>query len=337
MKPERRFLSVIIPTVNEAAALPGLLRQLRAQQGIALELIVADGGSTDATQHLAAEGGARVVESRRGRGAQMNAAARQASAPYLLFLHADSGLSSETQLAAAFAALLDSGQAQAAGHFGLRFVRTVPGHDLFYRYLEAKTRSGRRYSINGDQGLLLSAEYFRQLGGYDESLPFLEDQRIAARIHDGGRWLLLPGELLTSARRFEREGVTERYTLMAIMMGLHAAGAHEFFERAPQVYASQDQGRALDLRPFVQLTKTVLRERGRWRSLVRIGRFVRENAWQLALRRDLARGRADLPALALYDRHLASLLENPLADAVAALGLAGWLYAWLPWRLRRGT
>src|SRR5687768_8779353 len=80
-------LSIVIPTLNEAAALPTLLDQLRRQEGLACEIIVADGGSTDATAALAQQAGARVLGAPRGRGAQMNAGARVATAGHLLFLH----------------------------------------------------------------------------------------------------------------------------------------------------------------------------------------------------------------------------------------------------------
>jgi len=86
------LLSVIIPTLDEAANLPSILADLRAQQGIGLEIIVADGGSRDVTRELAARYGAILVAAPPGRGRQMNAGALAASGGFLLFLHADSRL-----------------------------------------------------------------------------------------------------------------------------------------------------------------------------------------------------------------------------------------------------
>src|SRR5262249_13382024 len=161
-------------------------------------------------------------------------------------LHADSQLTAPRLLADALAAVREAG-ARAAGHFPLRFSGTSPEHALFYRYIEGKTRLNRPHTINGDQGLLLARRFFDELGGFDEPLPFLEDQPLPARIFERGKWIVLPGELVTSARRFETEGVRERYTLMAIIMGLYASGADAFFPAAPKIYSTE--AGPLDIRP----------------------------------------------------------------------------------------
>ena len=337
MTPE---LSVVIPTLNEAAALPTLLDQLQRQEGIALEVVVADGGSTDATAALAQAAGARVVTAPRGRGAQMNAGARVATGAHLLFLHADSEFGSTRQLREALDELkgrLALEGPRCAGHFALRFVRKQPGHERLFRYLEEKTALNRPGTINGDQGLLLPAEYFRELGGFDERLPFLEDQRIAARIFQTGRWHVLPGPLYTSARRFETEGAYRRYTLMSLIMGLHAAGADEFFARAPEVYASQDRTARLRVGAHLALLRRVLRAAG-WRRglgiLWRAGRYTRQNSWQPFFWCDVARRRPQGPrrnaCLAFHDRVVRPLTDNALFDALVTLGIAAWFLAVLP-------
>ncbi|MFA5939553.1 MAG: glycosyltransferase, partial [Sinimarinibacterium sp.] len=177
-------LSVIIPTLNEREALPALLDALRAQQGIDLECVIADGGSDDGTVELARARGTTVIDCGRGRGWQMNAGARTASGEWLLFLHADSQLEDPGLLRDALVALHAeaSGDTVVAGHFALRFARDEAGHDGFFRFLEAKSASNRPYTINGDQGLLIAHRHFDMLGGFDESLPVFEDQRMAARI-----------------------------------------------------------------------------------------------------------------------------------------------------------
>ena len=111
-------LSIIIPTLNEAAHLPALLADLQQQQGLSLELIVGDGGSTDATARIADSFGARLVHSGRGRGRQMNAAARWARGEFLLFLHADSRLEEPLLLRTALTALQQAEREQPgiAGH-----------------------------------------------------------------------------------------------------------------------------------------------------------------------------------------------------------------------------
>lgn len=280
-------LSVIIPTINEAQALPKLLDELSHQSDVRLELIIADGGSNDGTQQLAADHGAILSETACGRGHQMNQGAKLASAPLLLFLHADSSLTTPTLLADALKALKSAAkhlsQPRLAGHFRLRFLRTESGHDLAYRYYEEKSALNRRECTNGDQGLLLSQEFFQQLGGFDESLWFLEDQRLAETIRQQGTWITLPGELGTSARRFEQEGLGRRMVLSALIMNFHAMGLSEFFHRAGAVYHNQDRTGQLQLSPIFKLITEMNREAGRQVSRQRwlaTGEYVSSHAWQ---------------------------------------------------------
>ena len=332
-------LAVIIPALNEAQTLPRLLAQLQAQQDISLKIVVADGGSTDGTAEAARATRATVVTAPRGRGAQMNAGARAAGADFLLFLHADSELTQPRLLADALAALrrANSDQVRVAGHFPLRFSGTSAQHALFYRHVEGKTRLNRPYTINGDQGLLISHAFFDQLGGFDESLPFLEDQRIAAKIFAQGRWMVLPGKLVTSARRFETEGHAQRYTLMALIMGLHVGGADEFLARVPQIYASHFETGRLDLRPFHSEIENFFTDLGfieRWKLLLRIGRFVRENTWQLFYRRDVLRGDEDYPCLRFHDRLVEPLISNAFFNTLAAMLTRAWFLFVLPQTIR---
>jgi len=326
-------LSVVIPTLNEAVALPALLADLKVQRDVSVQVIVADGASSDATTDCATRAGAAVVIAPRGRGAQMNSGARAARAATLLFLHADSRLEHPRHLREALDAIAACKDERVAGHWPLRFARTQPGNDLFYRYMEEKTALNRDGTINGDQGLLVSAKYFRELGGFDERLPFLEDQRIAAKVFASGRWLTLPGVLTTSARRFETEGPRRRYTLMSLIMGLHAAGADEYFARAREVYAAHDASGALRLGPHLALVRRVLREAG-WRRaceiVLRAGRYTRQNSWQPFFWCDVALRLGNRPWLRWHDRLFAPLTNNVVCDAITAALIALWFLLLLP-------
>lgn len=335
-------LSVIIPTLDEADHLPLLLADLAAQQGIACEVIVADGGSTDTTCAIAEECGARIVKAEQGRGRQMNAAARHTTGRYLLFLHADSRLTEVRQLANAVAALAEEinrqGVATLAGHFRIRFARTGRGNELAYAYVEGKSALNRANTTNGDQGLLLTADYFQALGGFAEVLPYLEDQQLVGKIRASGCLITVPGEVLTSARRFEAEGFHRRYLLMCLMMAMYHLGAASFFRRAPSVYSAQRDTGKLLLTPFFRIIWQLLREewggRGTVSAFYRIGCFAGENTWQLFYFLDvlccrLAGFKSQL-FLPLYDRSIAKITGCRLFTWCAGLACFCWFMLMLP-------
>jgi len=331
------LLSIIIPTLNEAENLPALLAELKDQQGIHLEIIVGDGGSTDTTRSVAQAGGATLVCARQGRGAQMNAAALQASGDLLLFLHADSRIDDSCLLSKAVQALIMAQREskQTAGHFCLRFIRTSPRNAMAYRYAEEKTAFNRVNTTNGDQGLLLSKEFFRQLGGFDESMPFLEDQRLAEKIRSQGKWITLPGYLKTSARRFEKEGFHRRYILMSMMMGLHSVGSEEFFARAPHVYLVQLETGTLFLSPyFATLWKLMREDWGLLESIrvfYRLGRYIRQNSWQMFYFFDVSLrsllGSDRYPFLNFHDRLFASWTNFTVFNALVGVLCFTWFMA----------
>ncbi|MDO9079875.1 MAG: TIGR04283 family arsenosugar biosynthesis glycosyltransferase [Desulfuromonadales bacterium] len=333
------LLSIIIPTRNEAEQLPALLADLRRQQGVTLEIIVADGGSNDGTLAVVESFGVHALSTRPGRGAQMNAAAQRATSGTLLFLHADSRLDPPDLLHRALQALHAAGQEgeQIAGHFPLRFIRTTAGNNLAYRYLEAKSALNRDNTTNGDQGFLLRRDFFNQLGGFSEDLPFLEDQGLAEKIRAQGRWITLPGELKTSARRFESEGFHRRYLLMSLMMGLYSIGEKDFFLRAPGVYKLQEETGKLCLSPIFHLNRTMLSEwglAGTIRIFYRLGRYIRPNSWQLFFFLDVCLrplpGRGRTPFLNFHDRIFAPLTNFRLFNVLAGLLCFVWFIGILP-------
>src|SRR5438552_18782964 len=108
-------VSVIIPTLNAADTLPGLIEHLRAS-AIIKEVIVADGGSSDETVAIAAASGAHVIAAARGRGIQLAAGADAAAGGWLLFLHADCRLAPEWATAVA-AFVVATEATDRAGHF----------------------------------------------------------------------------------------------------------------------------------------------------------------------------------------------------------------------------
>ena len=322
--PVDRRLAVIVPVLNEARVLPALLDALNAQQGLRLHSIVVDGGSEDGSTRIAKAHGAEVLRTPPGRGRQMNHGADAARADWLLFLHADSQLDHRRQLAEALDLMQTAavGDLAVAGHWQLRFQRSQPGRDYFFRYLEGKTASQRPYSIHGDQGLLIHRDYFQALGGFDTGLPIFEDDRLAADIFATGRWLLLPGRLSTSARRFESEGPAARYALMALMVVAEAGGLHAYLREVPGLYREQARTERLRLRPFLAALRDHLARQPAakqtffWEA---VGALLCDNAWQLAYGLDQLGGAGlEGPLLRAHDRWLAPWLAEPAARRLAS-------------------
>jgi len=326
--PDLPCLSIIIPVLNEARALPTLVKQLQAQAGLELEIIIADGGSTDGSVDLAGELGVRVLACPKGRPQQLNLGAAAAGHEDLLFLHADSQLLGDSLLVDAIHARHGRRDElhtdRIAGHFRLQFERTSSKHRMAFRYLEEKSASNRPETINGDQGLLIGKRFFDELGGFDESMPIMEDQRIAHRIWNTGHWLLLPGTLHTSGRRFETEGFHRRYILLSLMMGLYWTGTYRFFVRARDVYADHGDARRLQLWPFFKIlwimTTRDYEPREALHQWYRVGTYVRENSWQLfffldvGLRRWLGEGR--YPFTRFNDKVFFPLTNNAVCNGI---------------------
>jgi rSAM/selenodomain-associated transferase 2 len=290
-------LSVVIPCRNEAESLPRLLSQLAGQTDIELEIIVADGGSNDQTLAIAQAAGAKTCQCEPNRGAQMNAGARLATAEWLLFLHADSQLSQPQQLQHALQLMQQQPANElCAGHFPLQF-SDRPADEKRWRVLEYKTTLNLPLTISGDQGCLLSKQNFLALGGFQTTLPFLEDQMLAASIQQRGRWLSLPHALLTSARRFQRQGFRGRYLLMTLIMVAYQCGLTEFLD-PKSLYPEQQQAGKIKLKPHLQRLLTLFTRLPNGRQLSfcwRIAGLARDNLYQLPLWLDAALGLQSWP------------------------------------------
>ncbi len=214
-------LSVIIPAYQAAAELPRALDALEAgrRAGLVAEVVVADGGSTDATPGLAAAAGARLVTAPRGRGSQLAAGAAAAAGDWLLFLHADTALEAGWEEGArAFMAAPGSEQRAAAFRFA------VDDPEPAARRLEALVAwrcrvLGLPY---GDQGLLLHRDLYRRVGGY-RPLPLMEDVDLVRRL-GGKRLELLEAAALTSAARYRRAGYLRRSLRNLACLGLYFLG-----------------------------------------------------------------------------------------------------------------
>jgi rSAM/selenodomain-associated transferase 2/rSAM/selenodomain-associated transferase 1 len=192
-------VSVIIPALNEERHIAATLRAVA--QSLCHELIVVDGGSTDATVQRAKEAGVTVLASKPGRARQMNAGAAQAEGGSLLFLHADT-LPPPRWAEVVCRTLRSPGVV--AGAFGFRIAGNLAGKS----FIEWATGFRSRWLQRpyGDQGLFLAKALFEEMGGFAD-LPIMEDYEFSARLRRRGRIITVGEAALTSPRRWEALGV----------------------------------------------------------------------------------------------------------------------------------
>lgn len=201
-------LSVIVPALDEAASIVATLDSLRELQGRGHEVIVVDGGSRDRTATLAAGRADRVLAAGAGRAVQMNAGARAAAGDVFLFLHADS------RLPGAADRLVLQGLAASGAAWGRFDVRIASGRPLL-RMVETmmNVRSRLTRICTGDQAIFVRREAFDAVGGYPAQ-ALMEDIAISARLRRLSAPLCLRERCITSARRWESEGVLRTIALM---------------------------------------------------------------------------------------------------------------------------
>lgn len=191
------MLSVIIPTLNAAEALPACLDAVRPLAG---DVIVSDGGSTDGTADVARQAAAQVISGPPGRGGQLRRGAEAATGTWLLFLHADTVLTP-----GAAAAVQNFDDETHAAVCRLRFDDARLRARLVAAAANMRTQVfGLPY---GDQGLLISRKLYDAVGGFAD-LPLMEDVDMARRLK--GRLRMLDAHVITSAARYRRDGYGRR-------------------------------------------------------------------------------------------------------------------------------
>ncbi len=196
------MISIIIPTFNEKEHIGSTIRYLLQQDhgNYISEIIVADGGSSDATVATAEKSGAKTIKSHiKGRAAQMNVGAAAATGAVLYFLHADTVPPKDftQQILEAYQ------QGFACGCFRLQF-------DHRHWFLQANcwfTRFNIHYFRFGDQSLFVDAALFKMIGGFNEKLMVLEDQEIVKRLVKRARFKVMRGTVITSARKYVVNGI----------------------------------------------------------------------------------------------------------------------------------
>ena len=192
----RAIISVIIPTLNEAHILAATLETVSESENV--EVIIADGGSSDETMEMARAYNVRSLQVPACRAAQMNAGAKVACGDILLFLHADTRL--PRKWANHVRSELDRPRV-AGGAFTLK----LDENELWSEIIEslANMRSCRLHMPYGDQAIFIKAPLFRGMGGFAE-LPIMEDFEFMRRLRKRGRISIVPEPVVTSSASLAR-------------------------------------------------------------------------------------------------------------------------------------
>ena len=198
-------LSIIMPTVNEAAGIGAALKALRRCRMRGAEIVVADGNSSDGTADLARAFADRVVGGQRGRAVQMNDGAAAASGDVLLFLHADTQLPENADRL-----VLD--QLNTSGKVWGRFDVAIEGGPRFVA-CAMNLRSRLTGICTGDQALFVTRQAFDTAGGFP-AIALMEDIALSAKLKRLGRPLCLKARITTSGRRWRQHGVARTVLLM---------------------------------------------------------------------------------------------------------------------------
>lgn len=205
---EAMRLSIIIPALNEADQIIAALTPLQAMRSRGVEVILVDGGSTDATTQGAAPLVDRLIDCEKGRARQMNVGAQKALGDVLLFLHADSKAPSDADQ------LILNGLQISSRVWG-RFDVAIEGRHFFLPVIGwfMNQRSRLTGIATGDQGLFMTRAAFTKAGGF-ANIALMEDVAMCCALKKSGAPLCLPQKLHTSGRRWEKHGVWRTIFLM---------------------------------------------------------------------------------------------------------------------------
>ena len=196
-------ISIIIPTLNEVDAIHRLLLYVKKElsKTIPFELIVVDGGSTDGTQNKvqSLHKDVIVLSSAKGRAKQLNAGAKIATGDLLYFLHCDSFPPTDFDLEIA--------KQVKKGHFSGCFrMKFDDAHPVLW-VSQWFTRFNHISCRGGDQSLFVTKSLFDKMGGYNENYSIYEDNEIIKRLYQNSKFVVIPKYVITSARRYKKNGV----------------------------------------------------------------------------------------------------------------------------------
>ncbi len=223
------ILSIVIPILNEIDEIKPFLERLLSQSIFDNEIIFVDGGSMDGSyEYLSKNKSCKVIRTARGRAHQQNEGAKIASSSLLYFLHVD------TVLPYGFDKIITHAfkQGSRAGSFQLRFSST----HLSLKIVAFATKFNYPFCRGGDQSLFIGKTLFEELQGFNEDYLVCEDGELIDRIYAKTMFRVLPQNVITSSRRFEKNGVLRlqfHFTVIHIMrkLGRPPKALYKYYSR----------------------------------------------------------------------------------------------------------
>ena len=207
-------VTLLVPALDEERALPVLVEAFARLDPAALEILLVDGGSSDATMAIADAAGWRVLQSEKGRARQINLGVAEAQGEIVCVVHADTlppsdtvrviedTLANEKIALASFTPVIRGPDKTRWGTTIHNWAKTwyaplITRPHLFLRGVRL---------LFGDHAMFFRRADFLQVGGCTPGDAVMEEADLCVKLAQLGRVRMVPRRVYTSDRRIAAWG-----------------------------------------------------------------------------------------------------------------------------------